>query len=140
MTLRRTLGIWALLAVAMSANGVLREEVLTRVLGRRGADVASAGSGIAIILGLTKLLVAPAAAGRRLTARQVAALWLLLTFAFEFVFGHWVDHKPWSELFGNYAIWRGRLWPFVLTSVVAAPFLWMRSPRLVRSEDPGSSP
>ena len=126
MTFRRTLGIWALLAAAMSANGVFREEVLTRLLTRRQADFASAGLGIAIILGVTRWLILPATTGRTLTARRVAAAWISLTLAFEFVFGHWVDHKPWSELFANYAVWRGRLWPFVLTSLVAAPFLWMR--------------
>jgi hypothetical protein len=37
-----------------------------------------------------------------------------------------VDGKSWGELAANYAIWRGRLWPAVLATVVIAPFLWAR--------------
>ena len=125
MTWKRVLGTWALLAVVMSANGVLRETALARVLPRWLADVASAALGIAMILGVTRMLLAPARGVRGRGAATVAATWLMLTLAFEFLFGHFVDRKSWSELFANYALWRGRLWPVVLASVVAAPFLWL---------------
>jgi hypothetical protein len=54
----------------------------------------------------------------------IASIWLFLTLAFEFTFGHWVDHKSWAELCANYNIARGHLWPFVLASLVCAPFVW----------------
>jgi hypothetical protein len=60
---------------------------------------------------------------------RVSATWFVLTVAFELVFGHYVDHKSWTELADNYAIWRGNLWPLVLASLVRAPFIWGRRAR-----------
>jgi hypothetical protein len=42
-------------------------------------------------------------------------------------FGRWIDHKTWSELLANYNVARGKLWPFVLASIVASPFIWGRA-------------
>jgi len=56
-------------------------------------------------------------------------IWTTLTVAFEFIFGHYVDRKSWSELAANYAIWNGRLWPLVLLSLILAPFIWTRRRR-----------
>ena len=128
MTWRRVLGVWAFLAGAMSANGALREMALARVLPRWAADLASAAAGLAIILGSSRMLLRPAAGKDGVSAGRVATVWLSLTLAFEFGFGHWVDRKSWAEIFANYAVWRGKLWPFVLAGVVAAPFLWLDNP------------
>ena len=57
---------------------------------------------------------------------RAALAWLVMTVAFEFLIGRTVDHKSWRELVENYAIWRGRLWPVVLLTVVLAPFAWTR--------------
>jgi hypothetical protein len=51
---------------------------------------------------------------------------VVLTVAFEFLIGRYVDHKSWADLVGNYAIWRGRLWPIVLLVLALTPFLWGR--------------
>ena len=122
----RVFGVWLLLAMLMSANGVFREVVLVPRVGATAAGVLSAALGIAIILGVTRPFLRPFAA--RPTARpgRVALAWLVLTVAFEFVVGHWVDGKSWRTLLENYALWRGHLWPIVLAAVVAAPFLWTR--------------
>ena len=50
MSLRRLLGIWVLLAVVMSANGIFRELVLRPSFGSTAADVMSATIGAVIIL------------------------------------------------------------------------------------------
>lgn len=128
MSIRRTLGVWALLAVAMTANGILREVALAPALGRTGADVLSAALGIAIILATTRPFLRPLAGAASAHPARIALAWVALTVAFEFVVGRWVDGKSWTELLANYAIWRGRLWPLVLATVAAAPFLWTRTP------------
>jgi urea transporter len=56
-------------------------------------------------------------------ARRIGATWLLLTLAFEFGFGRFVDHKTWSELFHDYNLLRGRTWPLVLAFLAALPLL-----------------
>ena len=127
MTLKRTLAVWALLLPLMIGNGILREIALVPALGRRPADVVSAALGIAIILAVTRPFIRRATDTTVQALLRVSLVWLVLTVAFEFVFGHYVDGKSWAELAANYALWRGNLWPLVLASLVAAPFIWRRS-------------
>ena len=123
----RVLGLWLLLAVLMSANGVFRELVLRPTFGGVPADGLSAAIGIALILSATRVLLQPVLAGAstaQLAAVSVALV--VLTVAFECVVGRAVDHKSWAELAANYAFWRGRLWPWVLLSLALSPFVWGR--------------
>lgn len=126
MPRRAVLGVWALLAFLMSLNGIIRETVLAELFRRSLADLLSAVLGIGIILGTTRAFFAWRPPWREDSPARIAAIWTVLTVAFEFLFGHYVDRKSWSELASNYAIWDGRLWPLVLLSLVLAPFLWMR--------------
>jgi len=126
MSLVRILLVWLLLAVLMSGNGIFREAVLLPQAGRAAADLISAFLGIGIILGTTGFFF------RRLrgepTRRLVmaSALLVVLTVAFEFLVGRFVDGKSWSELAANYAIWEGRLWPILLVTLALTPFIWGR--------------
>ncbi|HET7551396.1 MAG TPA: hypothetical protein VFK04_08895 [Gemmatimonadaceae bacterium] len=129
MSLARTLGVWLLILPLMVANGIFRETALVPSLGRRPADVASAAIGIAIILLVTMPFLRRTRDRSPGALARVSAIWLVLTVAFEFLFGHYVDGKSWAELAANYAIWRGNLWPIVLASLVLAPFVWGRSGR-----------
>ena len=126
MALVRALSVWLILAVLMSANGVLRESVLRPQLGDRPSDLLS------VALGVTLILVVTAFGFRPLVGlplpRLVAASILLvcLTVMFEIVIGRLVDQKSWAELATNYAFWRGSLWPVVLAVVALSPILWCR--------------
>lgn len=126
MSLLRILSVWVLLAVLMSVNGVLREAVLRPGLGDRPADVLSAALGIALILLVTAFGFRPLAGAPTGRLLAISALLVAITVAFELVLGRSVDHKSWAELLGNYAIWRGQLWPVVLLVVAITPFLWGR--------------
>ena len=46
-----------------------------------------------------------------------------LTVAFEFTFGL-IEGSSARELVANYAFWDGRLWPLVLLTLAATPFIW----------------
>jgi hypothetical protein len=126
---------WLVLLVAMSANGFLRALALVPWLGESQARQVSSILGAAIVVTLAGLFV------RRLPDPGSAPLvrtgifWGLLTLAFEFGFGHYVAEMPWPELLADYDVTAGRLWPVVLLTTIAAPWLWGAS--LVRS---GSSP
>jgi hypothetical protein len=126
MSLRRVLGVWLALCVAMVGNGIFREAALVPVFRRAAADVLSAALGIGIVLAITRLFLRGFAGRPDARPGQVAVIWLGVTVAFEFLFGHFVDGKSWGELAGNYALWRGRLWPVVLAFVGLAPFVWLR--------------
>ena len=131
LSLPRVLAFWLLLAVVMSANGIVRELALVPVVGRTRAGVLSAALGIAIILVVTRVAYRSPAdqsprTWKQLSPAGVSFLWFGMTVAFEELFGHYVDGKSWTELAANYALWRGQLWPLVLLTVVLAPFLWGR--------------
>ncbi len=52
----------------------------------------------------------------------VGTIWLILTIAFEFAFGHYMAKQPWDKLLNDYNILAGRLWSFVLVAVACMPY------------------
>jgi len=56
-------------------------------------------------------------------ALGVGLLWLGLTIAFEFIFGHYVIGHSWDKLLADYRIWQGRLWALVLISELVSPMI-----------------
>ena len=122
----RVLACWLALAVLMSANGVFRELVLKPSLGATAADVLSAVLGAAIILLLTAYAFRALAGTSIGGLLAVSVALVALTVGFELVVGRFVDHRSWAELAGNYALWRGRLWPLLLAIVAVSPLLWGR--------------
>ena len=117
---------WLLMVPVMIANGVFRELVLRRFVGPIGAEILSVALGIAVIVVMTRYLLRPLAGRSAAALVRASTSLVLLTVAFEFLFGHYVDGKSWTELVANYAIWHGRLWPVVLTALAFMPFLWGR--------------
>ena len=124
MSIRKAVWVWLLILPAMIANGIVRETVLVSSFSRTTADIMSAILGIIIILAITGLFFRRVTGISTSTLVGISLIWLVLTVAFEFIFGHYVDKKPWSELVQNYALWEGRLWPLVLLTLVLSPFIW----------------
>jgi hypothetical protein len=58
-------------------------------------------------------------------ALVIGGVWLTLTLAFEFGFGRRVAHKSWPELFSDYDLRAGRIWPLVLITTFFAPVIMM---------------
>ncbi|CAA9214380.1 hypothetical protein AVDCRST_MAG92-244 [uncultured Coleofasciculus sp.] len=61
------------------------------------------------------------------SARQaifIGAIWLGLTVAFEFIFGHYFMKNSWTNLFHDYNIFAGRVWMVVLSWIALAPFVF----------------
>src|SRR5689334_13030786 len=100
----RFVGVWLLLAVLMSANGVLREVALKPWIGTPPADVLSAAIGVVLILLVTAAGFRPLAGASIGRLLAISVLLVMVTVVFELVIGRTVDHKSWAELLGNYAI------------------------------------
>lgn len=126
MSINRFLLTWGAMAIAMTANGIFRETVLVRLMSPDEAVVTSVVFGVLIILAITNAGFRPLVGSRTATLLGASVALVVLTVAFEFAVGRWVDRESWSELAGNYAFWRGSLWPFLMLLLALTPFLWGR--------------
>jgi hypothetical protein len=118
---------WLVLLVLMFANGTLRVLVLQPRLGEETARQVASLTGLAIVLVASAAFVRFVPEGA--TGRQwlgVGLLWLALTLAFEFLFGHFVSGMSWAALLEDYDVRRGRLWVLVLFGTLLGPWACAR--------------
>ena len=54
----------------------------------------------------------------------VGLIWLVLTLAFEFLFGHYVAKHSWEKLFHDYNLFAGRVWVLIPIWITVAPYLF----------------
>lgn len=123
----RIIGVWLVIAGLMIVNGIFRVAILYPLLGRSLGDVVSPLLGIVIVIGASR----PFLHGSEMVAESpwlISAVWVVLTIAFEVSLGR-ATGLSWSTIGAAYAIWEGELWPLVVVSVAAAPFVW--APRRV---------
>ena len=59
-------------------------------------------------------------------AVAIGLMWLGLTIAFEFVFGHYVAGLSWSRLLSDYNVLAGRLWLLIPLWLAIAPYVFYR--------------
>lgn len=125
IVLKYTLAWVGLLVVAI-LNAALRESGYGKFVGELAAHQISTFTGIIFfglcIWGLSKLwpLESPG------QAIVIGTIWLVLTVAFEFLFGHYFMGHPWSKLLRDYNLLEGRLWVLILLWIGIAPYLFYR--------------
>ena len=125
MILRGVLA-WCVLVLTAVLNGTFRVALLNPRLGEPSGHIVSSLMLSLFILLLAWVLVPwvdPRSAG---DALALGGEWLLLTLVFEFGFGHFVAHKPWSELLADYNVAAGRIWVLVLLTTFLAPLIVVR--------------
>lgn len=107
-------------------NGAIREKGYKKSLGELRAHQVSVLTGIILfaiyILVLTQTWKIQSA-GQAFT---IGLIWLALTVAFEFIFGHYVMKHPWSKLLEDYNILKGRFWVLVLIWITIAPYIFYK--------------
>lgn len=102
------------------ANGAARELTYGRRLPEPLANRVSAATATVAFLGYFRALQARRPLRSRRQALTVGGIWLGLTLCFEFGLGR-AQGKQWGELTAEYDVRRGRLWPFVLLTVLLGP-------------------
>ncbi|HEX7184432.1 MAG TPA: hypothetical protein VF756_21580 [Thermoanaerobaculia bacterium] len=114
-----------MLAIAF-ANGALREAWIRKHAGELQAHQISTALLVLLFSVYIWIVVRvwPPASPRQ--AFAVGLMWLGLTLAFEFLFGHYVSGLPWSTLLRDYNLLAGRLWALVPLWVLVAPYLFYR--------------
>jgi len=110
-------------------NGLLRNSLYRQFLTELHAHQLSAISfivlfGIYVFFILKWLKLSSAQEALRL-----GLTWLVLTVAFEFLFGHFVMGHPWASLVHDYNLVAGRVWVLVLIWIAATPSIFYRIQR-----------
>ena len=115
---------WIGMVIIAIMNGVIRDAVYGKSLGELTAHQISTFTLIVLsglylwLLGLAWNITSP---GQAIT---IGLIWLALTVAFEFLFGHYVVKHPWDRLIHDYNILKGRIWILVLIWITIAPYVF----------------
>lgn len=108
------------------ANGILREVVYKARMDDLQAHQLSVVSFILLFGAYVWLILPWLKLSSRAEATRVGLLWLVLTVAFEFLFGHYVMGHAWKTLLHDYNLASGRLWVVVLIWIAIAPWIGFR--------------
>ncbi len=104
-------------------NGLIRQYGYGKYMTELHAHQLSSITGILLFAGYTwflSLLRPLQSVGQAVT---VGLIWLVMTVAFEFLFGHYVAGHSWSRLLQDYNLFAGRVWSLVLLAVALLPYL-----------------
>lgn len=107
------------------ANGAIRERWYAHRVGELAAHQISTLSA-ALLLGVYIWWCAHLAVYTSGQALIIGLIWLGLTMAIEFLFGHYVAGLPWSKLLDDYNVFAGRIWLVIPIWITAAPCLFYR--------------
>jgi hypothetical protein len=117
---------WIGLVVLAIINGTIREKGYGRLMTELSAHQLSTVIGLGlfglyiwILTGLWRIESAT-------QAFVIGGTWLILTIVFELFFGHYVMGHPWSKLFHDYNLLKGRIWVLVLIWTAIAPYVFYR--------------
>ena len=120
-----SVGIWLLLLVLAIVNAGIREAFYKPKLGDNLGHAISSIIAIGYTLIITYFFVNYIKVSvTKIDLLLIGALWLTLTVAFEFGFGHYVIGHPWKYLLADYNILKGRLWSLVLLVTFVSPLFW----------------
>lgn len=126
MFIFKAIGLWMILVVVAIVNGTFRVAVLNPRFSDLTAHQISSVTGSVLILLVTMALIPLLGVTSTKGLLGIGLLWLALTVAFEFGFGHYVAGHPWERLLADYNLLKGRLWVLVLAMAFLAPLLAAR--------------
>lgn len=118
---------WIPMVFIAIANGVLRQFGYGKFFSELHAHQLSTLIG-AVLFGIYIWVIIrywkPVSARQALT---IGMVWLGLTVAFEFLFGHFVSGHSWPRLLQDYNLLAGRVWSLLLVWVAVAPYVFWRA-------------
>ena len=115
--------VWVVIAALAIFNGVLRESLFVPQWGRGLALPLSGLSLCAIVFSVTYLSFSFLGERTANTYLLIGLEWVIITLAFEFLFGHWVAGKAWNEILQTFNILKGDLFILVLLTSLLSPVL-----------------
>ena len=125
MVLKYTLAWLALVLIAV-ANGILRESTYAKHVSALTAHQLSTITAFVFMGVFVWFLHRLWPIESTAQAWTIGVIWLLMTIAFEFGFGHFVAGHPWSTLLADYNLLAGRVWALLLVWILVMPFVIYR--------------
>ena len=115
--------IWLLIAVVAIGNGVVRAQALIPALGTTAGLLVSGVSLSVIVFCVTYSAFNWFGRQRGVIYVAIGLQWVLMTLAFEFLFGHYVGGKSWSDILIVFNIAKGDLFLVVLVVTLLSPWV-----------------
>ena len=107
--IRKSLVVWLILIAAEILHGIARGIFLVPHVGQFRSNQIGVFTGSLIILAVALVFVRWIGATRSSQLLGIGVLWLVLTLAFEFLFGHFVAGASWERLASDYNVPEGGL-------------------------------
>ncbi len=123
---KRALAVWLVVIAVEFIHGALRAIFLVPVVGDFGSRQISVFTGSILIVVVAYLLVPWLHTTEKESLIFVGVLWLVLTVAFEFSFGHFVFGRSWEGLASDYNIFRGGFLLIGMAVLTFAPVIAVR--------------
>jgi hypothetical protein len=117
---------WAGLLVLAILNGAIREKVYQPFMSELSAHQLSTAMGLCLFGIYIWFLTGTWRIGSAAEAFTIGGIWLVFTILFEFFFFHYAMGHPWSRLFQDYNLFKGRVWILVLLWTAIAPYVFYR--------------
>ena len=115
--------IWFIMAIFAVLNGIMRENIFVPYLGKATALPISGITLSIIIFTITYLSFDLSGKNGYLAYLYIGMQWVVMTLVFEFVFGHYIIGKSWSELLQVFNILEGNLFILALLVSLFSPIL-----------------
>lgn len=115
--------IWFIIVIVAVINGIFRESILVPYFGEAVALPASGITLAIIIFIIIYLSFKLFGKNKYLSYLYIGIQFVTMTLVFEFVFGHYVIGKSWSELLQVFNILEGDLFILALLVSLLSPLL-----------------
>ena len=115
--------VWFLLAIVAITNGIVRQSTYGQSVSELAAHQISTVTAILASGALVWTVHRYWAIESVSQAWTIGVLWLGMTVAFEFGFGHYVAGHSWTKLLADYNILNGRVWALFLMWVAIMPYV-----------------
>ncbi|HZF70546.1 MAG TPA: hypothetical protein VEZ39_06815 [Sulfuricurvum sp.] len=118
----KSVGIWLLIVIAAIINGAIREKLLTPFIGTHLSLPISGITLSALVFVITYFALPFFGNIKSRAYIFIGLFWIILTLAFEYLFGYYVLGKSWYEINQVFDVRNGNL--FTLALVVTALSPW----------------
>ena len=118
--------LWLGLLLLAIINGVIRDFIYLKKFGEHKAHQLSTIILLLLITTYSYFVFGYWKLHSENEAILVGILWLILTLAFEFLFGHFVARHSWKKLLANYNVFAGNLWTLILIWTAIVPFVYYK--------------